>query len=145
MGVLCCKPEPVDFDGPVDLYHFYLLRAVGKGAFGKVRVVQHKQTKVSRSLLVVMRAGVRILTKAVFLVQNLYALKYINKAKCIKMRAVSNIIQERRLLEEIESPFVCNLRVSGIMASLPCFSNAESHSHPSTPSKMTRTCSWCWT
>lgn len=26
------------------------------------------------------------------------------------MRAVSNIIQERRLLEEIESPFICNLR-----------------------------------
>lgn len=86
MGALCCKPEVIDFDGPVDLYHFYLLRAVGKGAFGKVRVVQHKQTK------------------------SLYALKYINKAKCIKMRAVSNIIQERRLLEEIDSPFVCNLR-----------------------------------
>lgn len=86
MGALCCKPEVIDFDGPVDLYHFYLLRAVGKGAFGKVRVVQHKQTK------------------------DLYALKYINKAKCIKMRAVSNIIQERRLLEEIDSPFVCNLR-----------------------------------
>ncbi|ETS65012.1 hypothetical protein PaG_00463 [Moesziomyces aphidis] len=86
MGAVCCKPEVIDFDGPVDLYHFYLLRAVGKGAFGKVRVVQHKQTK------------------------DLYALKYINKAKCIKMRAVSNIIQERRLLEEIDSPFVCNLR-----------------------------------
>lgn len=39
--------QVIDFDGPVDLYHFYLLRAVGKGAFGKVRVVQHKQTKVS--------------------------------------------------------------------------------------------------
>ncbi|PWN51272.1 kinase-like protein [Violaceomyces palustris] len=86
MGALCCKPEVIDFDGPVDLYHFYLLRAVGKGAFGKVRVVQHKQTK------------------------DLYALKYINKQKCIKMKAVSNIIQERRLLEEIESPFICNLR-----------------------------------
>ncbi|PWN98461.1 kinase-like protein [Tilletiopsis washingtonensis] len=88
MGAICscCKAEVVDFDGPVDLYHFYLLRAVGKGAFGKVRVVQHKQTK------------------------NLYALKYINKAKCVKMRAVSNIIQERRLLEEMESPFICNLR-----------------------------------
>ncbi|EPQ31519.1 uncharacterized protein PFL1_00852 [Pseudozyma flocculosa PF-1] len=86
MGAVCCKPEVIDFDGPVDLYHFYLLRAVGKGAFGKVRVVQHKQTK------------------------DLYALKYINKAKCMKMKAVSNIIQERRLLEEIESPFVCNLR-----------------------------------
>lgn len=42
--------QVIDFDGPVDLYHFYLLRAVGKGAFGKVRVVQHKQTKV-RSVL----------------------------------------------------------------------------------------------
>ncbi|GAA93946.1 uncharacterized protein L969DRAFT_92148 [Mixia osmundae IAM 14324] len=86
MGALCCRPEEVDFDGPVDLWHFYLLRAVGKGAFGKVRVVQHKQTKA------------------------LYALKYINKARCVKQHSVSNIIQERRLLEEIDSPFVCNLR-----------------------------------
>lgn len=35
-GVLCCCTQPVDFDGEVDLYHFDLLRAVGKGAFGKV-------------------------------------------------------------------------------------------------------------
>ncbi len=129
MGVLCCKPEPVDFDGPVDLYHFYLLRAVGKGAFGKVRVVQHKQTKVSlrpspqsqRAPLPRRRARAQaaeltepLLDRCVW--QNLYALKYINKAKCIRMRAVSNIIQERRLLEEIESPFVCNLRVSDLHA-----------------------------
>ncbi|KAK4050080.1 hypothetical protein OIV83_003651 [Microbotryomycetes sp. JL201] len=66
MGALCCKPEAVDFDGPVDLWHFYLLRSVGKGAFGKVRVVQHKQTKA------------------------LYALKYINKARISKQRAVNN-------------------------------------------------------
>jgi hypothetical protein len=39
-------------------------------------VVQHKQTR------------------------ELYALKYINKAKCVKMKAVANVIQERRLLEE---------------------------------------------
>lgn len=31
----------------------------------------------------------------------LYALKYINKPKCVKMKAVANIIQERRLLEEV--------------------------------------------
>ncbi|GAA5926395.1 hypothetical protein JCM1841_007004 [Sporobolomyces salmonicolor] len=86
MGALCCRPEEIDFDGPVDLWHFYLLRSVGKGAFGKVRVVQHKQTKT------------------------LYALKYINKARISKQHAVNNIIQERRLLEEIDSPFVCNLR-----------------------------------
>jgi serine/threonine kinase 32 len=59
---------------------------VGKGAFGKVRVVQHKSTK------------------------QLYALKYINKAKCIKMRAVDNIISERRLLEQIDYSLIVNLR-----------------------------------
>ena len=31
----CCS-DPVNFDGDVDLYHFDLHRAVGKGAFGKV-------------------------------------------------------------------------------------------------------------
>ncbi|TFY83302.1 hypothetical protein EWM64_g710 [Hericium alpestre] len=86
MGALCCRPQVVDFDGDVNLFHFVLLRCVGKGAFGKVRVVQHKQTR------------------------ELYALKYINKPKCVKMKAVANIIQERRLLEEIDHPFVVNLR-----------------------------------
>jgi len=66
----------------VELNHFLLLRSVGKGAFGKVRVVQHKKT------------------------EQVYALKYINKVKCMKMKAVDNIIQERRLLEEIHHPFV---------------------------------------
>ncbi|BEI87199.1 hypothetical protein CcaverHIS002_0705450 [Cutaneotrichosporon cavernicola] len=86
MGAGCCKPEAIDFDAEVNLFHFYLLRSVGKGAFGKVRVVQHKQSKT------------------------LYALKYINKEKCVKMKAVANIVQERRLLEEIDHPFVVNLR-----------------------------------
>ena len=86
MGAVCCRPTPIDFDGEVNLFHFVLLRCVGKGAFGKVRVVQHKQTR------------------------DLYALKYINKAKCVKMKAVANIIQERRLLEEIDHPFVVNMR-----------------------------------
>jgi serine/threonine kinase 32 len=66
--------------------HFHLLRSVGKGAFGKVRIVQKKDTK------------------------NMYALKYINKDKCIKMKAVDNIIQERNLLEDLDHPFVVNLR-----------------------------------
>ncbi|KAF8640281.1 hypothetical protein AX16_010176 [Volvariella volvacea WC 439] len=85
-GVCCCFSEPVDYDGEVTLYHFDLLRAVGKGAFGKVRIVEHKRTK------------------------KLYALKYIDKARCIRQKAVANVIQERRLLEEIDHPFVVNLR-----------------------------------
>lgn len=47
----------------------------------QVRVVQHKHTKT------------------------LFALKYINKAKCVKMKAVANIVQERRLLEEVSPTF----------------------------------------
>ncbi|KAH9481572.1 Serine/threonine-protein kinase 32A [Psilocybe cubensis] len=82
----CCFSEPVDFDGEVNLYHFDLHRAVGKGAFGKVRVVEHKRSK------------------------KLYALKYIDKARCLRQKAVANIIQERRLLEEIDHPFIVNLR-----------------------------------
>lgn len=40
--------------------------------------------------------------------KTLYALKYINKAKCVKMKAVANIVQERRLLEEVRSPVMEN-------------------------------------
>lgn len=29
--------QAIDFDGEVNLFHFFLLRSVGKGAFGKVR------------------------------------------------------------------------------------------------------------
>ncbi|WVF72164.1 hypothetical protein IAT40_006976 [Kwoniella sp. CBS 6097] len=36
MGAACCKPEAIDFEGEVNLFHFYLLRSVGKGAFGKI-------------------------------------------------------------------------------------------------------------
>jgi serine/threonine kinase 32 len=86
MGGVCCRPTPIDWDGEVNLFHFQLLRCVGKGAFGKVRVVQNKQTR------------------------DLYALKYINKNKCVRMKAVPNVIQERRLLEEIDHAFIVNLR-----------------------------------
>ncbi|KAI8137703.1 kinase-like domain-containing protein, partial [Fennellomyces sp. T-0311] len=86
MGAVCCAQVGVDLEGEVDLSHFTLLRSVGKGAFGKVRVVQHKGTK------------------------KLYALKYINKTKCIQMRAVENIISERRILEQVSHGLVVNLR-----------------------------------
>ncbi|KAL4066732.1 kinase-like domain-containing protein [Scleroderma yunnanense] len=82
----CYSSQPIDFDSEVNLFHFDLHRAVGKGAFGKVRVVEHKKTK------------------------KLYALKYIDKSRCIRQKAVANVIQERRLLEEIDHPFIVNLR-----------------------------------
>ncbi|KAI7899578.1 kinase-like domain-containing protein [Cokeromyces recurvatus] len=86
MGNICCKEEPVDLLSEVQLSHFILLRSVGKGAFGKVRVVQHKGNK------------------------KLYALKYINKDKCIQMKAIDNILSERKLLEHINFNLIVNLR-----------------------------------
>lgn len=38
--------------------------------------------------------------------KDLYALKYINKVKCVKMKAVANVVQERRLLEEVRCKFI---------------------------------------
>jgi serine/threonine protein kinase len=70
----------------VDLRHFKLGRSIGRGAFGKVKVVIKRDTK------------------------KLYALKYINKEQCIKKRAYRNIFRERALLENIEHPFIVNLR-----------------------------------
>ena len=71
--------------GDVDLFHFTLLHVIGKGAYGRVRVVEHKHTGV------------------------LYALKYVDKARCIKSQATVHVVQERHLLEEIHHPFIVNM------------------------------------
>ncbi|KAJ2089780.1 hypothetical protein IW138_003236 [Coemansia sp. RSA 986] len=70
------------------LHKFRLLRVIGRGSFGKVRIVEHRGTGKT------------------------YALKYINKATCISMKAQNNTVRERDMLEEIDHPFVVNLRFS---------------------------------
>eukprot|EP00128_Syssomonas_multiformis_P009459 Colp12_sorted_trinity150504_noHs@31664 len=72
-------------DAVMGLHHFELLRTIGRGAFGKVEIVR----KITSD--------------------QLYALKYIDKAKCIKNKAVENIIHERDILEELNHTFVVNL------------------------------------
>lgn len=91
----------------VNLNHFRLLRVVGKGAFGKVRIVERKDTGLT------------------------FALKYIRKdegwtqeekqldtygrlIQCavVRSESVRNIIRERRMLEHLNHPFLCNLRYS---------------------------------
>ncbi|KAJ3121657.1 hypothetical protein HK100_012286 [Physocladia obscura] len=87
----CCQSEeeiPANFTEEVNLAHFDLICAIGRGAYGKVKLVCHKQSKIQ------------------------YALKYIDKQQCISQKAVDYIIQERNLLEDIHCPFVCNLRYS---------------------------------
>ncbi|RDA88090.1 hypothetical protein CP532_5290 [Ophiocordyceps camponoti-leonardi (nom. inval.)] len=80
--------KPVDLSGQVNLNHFRLLRVVGRGAFGKVRIVERKDTGLS------------------------FALKYIRKDEVVKSESVRNIIRERRMLEHVSHPFLCNLRYS---------------------------------
>ncbi|KAL0075109.1 kinase-like domain-containing protein [Phycomyces blakesleeanus] len=70
----------------VHLSQFKLMRIVGRGAFGKVRIVEHREMR------------------------KLYALKYINKEECIQMDAVLNIVRERTILEQLDHPFLCRLR-----------------------------------
>ncbi|KAL1976121.1 hypothetical protein VTN31DRAFT_2403 [Thermomyces dupontii] len=75
-------------DEPVNLSQFRLLRVVGKGAFGKVRIVERKDSGLT------------------------FALKYIRKDEVIRSESVRNIIRERRMLEHLNHPFLCNLRYS---------------------------------
>ncbi|KAI9826631.1 MAG: hypothetical protein M1832_006227 [Thelocarpon impressellum] len=80
--------KPVVFTDEVNLGHFKLLRVVGKGAFGKVRIVERKDTGLT------------------------FALKYIRKDEVVRSESVRNIIRERRMLEHLNHPFLCNLRYS---------------------------------
>lgn len=84
MTRLRCR-QPIELDDTVDLFHFELLRAIGRGTYGKVRVVEHKQSG------------------------GLYALKCVDKAMCLKNKAATNIVQERLLLEEMTHPFIVNM------------------------------------
>ncbi|RKP15072.1 kinase-like domain-containing protein, partial [Piptocephalis cylindrospora] len=79
-------PGKVDFSEEVNLSQFNLLRSVGRGSFGKVRIVERKDTK------------------------RLFALKYISKKDCIRMDALRNVFRERNILEAVDHPFICNLR-----------------------------------
>ena len=80
--------KPVVLTDEVNLNHFRLLRVVGKGAFGKVRIVERKDTGLT------------------------FALKYIRKEEVVRSESVRNIIRERKMLEHLNHPFLCNLRYS---------------------------------
>ncbi|KAJ3172059.1 hypothetical protein HDU88_006871 [Geranomyces variabilis] len=90
MGNCCGKADvrPYDSYKKITLDDFTVQRAIGKGAFGKVSIVQKR------------RGGQQ------------FALKYINKTQCIQEKAVHHVVQERNLLEEVRHPFICNLRYS---------------------------------
>ncbi|XP_072351613.1 serine/threonine-protein kinase 32B-like isoform X1 [Scyliorhinus torazame] len=86
MGVNNSHRTPVfDENEDVNFDHFQILRAIGKGSFGKVCIVQKRDTK------------------------KMYAMKYMNKQKCIERDEVRNVFRELQIMQRLEHPFLVNL------------------------------------
>ncbi|XP_056292086.1 serine/threonine-protein kinase 32C-like isoform X2 [Pseudoliparis swirei] len=86
MGVNSSSKRPVfDEKEDVNFDHFQILRAIGKGSFGKVCIVQKRDT------------------------EKMYAMKYMNKQQCIERDEVRNVFRELEILQEIEHVFLVNL------------------------------------
>lgn len=62
-----------------------MISVIGKGAFGKVILVEKKDTKV------------------------LYAMKVLNKAEIIKRNQVEHTMTERRILENVNHPMIVKM------------------------------------
>ncbi|XP_038006229.1 serine/threonine-protein kinase 32A isoform X4 [Motacilla alba alba] len=86
MGANTSSKSPA-FDGNEDVTfdHFEILRAIGKGSFGKVCVVQKTDTK------------------------KMYAMKYMNKQRCVERNEVRNVFKELQIMQGLEHPFLVNL------------------------------------
>uniref|UniRef100_A0A1I8IV38 Protein kinase domain-containing protein n=1 Tax=Macrostomum lignano TaxID=282301 RepID=A0A1I8IV38_9PLAT len=69
----------------VSFNSFNILRAIGRGAFGKVCIVQLKGSK------------------------RMFAMKYMNKLACIEKDAVSNVLREVRIIASLDFPYLVNL------------------------------------
>ncbi|KAK9456695.1 kinase-like domain-containing protein [Dipodascopsis uninucleata] len=78
--------NPVSHENKVSLDNFRMMGVVGKGAFCKVRMVQHRSTN------------------------EVYALKYIRREDMVRSNSVKHMIRERKILERLRHPFICNLR-----------------------------------
>ncbi|XP_025199282.1 serine/threonine-protein kinase 32A isoform X2 [Melanaphis sacchari] len=72
-------------DGDVNFDHFEILRAIGKGSFGKVCIVEKKNSR------------------------QMYAMKYMQKSRCIERDALKNVLREMEILTKLEHPFLVNL------------------------------------
>ncbi|XP_069508535.1 serine/threonine-protein kinase 32A isoform X2 [Ambystoma mexicanum] len=79
------KPPVFDENEDVSFNHFEILRAIGKGSFGKVCIVQKRDTK------------------------KMYAMKYMNKQKCVERNEVRNVFKELQVMQLLEHPFLVNL------------------------------------
>ncbi|KAH8340242.1 hypothetical protein KR074_000617, partial [Drosophila pseudoananassae] len=72
-------------EGQINFDHFQILRAIGKGSFGKVCIVQKRDNGI------------------------LYAMKYVSRSACELRGALGGVIKEVELLSSLEHPFLVNL------------------------------------
>ncbi len=108
-SLLSCRPIVLTFHHPtVHLDHFKLLRVVGKGAFGKVRIVERKDTGLTFALKYIRKDEGLFHPPPCTVTQNPQAYT----ASVVRSENVRNIIRERRMLEHLSHPFLCNLRYS---------------------------------
>lgn len=92
----------------VNLNHFRLLRVVGKGAFGKVRIVERKDSGLTFALKYIRKEeGMWIVSPS-----GGWSLTNSSDSTVVRSESVRNIIRERRMLEHLNHPFLCNLRYS---------------------------------
>lgn len=84
---------------------------VGKGAFGKVRIVERKDTGLTFALKYIRKDESRLyhLTSHLSLQTEIADVR---DAIVVRSESVRNIIRERRMLEHLNHPFLCNLRYS---------------------------------
>ena len=77
---MVCRRDKVSLDD------FTMLKTVGKGSFGKVIQVKHTKT------------------------DQIYAMKVLKKDHVVRRKQVEHTRTERRILEEVEHPFIVSLR-----------------------------------
>lgn len=81
----CLVPSNSSSSEPLTKDDFQLLRVIGRGSFGKVLLVRSKRDK------------------------HVYALKILLKSTVVARNQVEHTKSERRILEEIDHPFLCRL------------------------------------
>lgn len=79
------RPDKSEPSEVLTLHDFELQHIIGKGTFSRVRTVKRRATGT------------------------LYALKYVDKQRCLRKNMSGQIVQERALLERIRHPFIVNL------------------------------------
>ena len=83
---------------------------MGKGAFGKVRIVERKDTGLTFALKYIRKDEGTV--PLILFYRWGCALTRSRVCLVVRSESVRNIIRERRMLEQLNHPFLCNLRYS---------------------------------